>query len=148
MKASREGRGAPRYYGIAELALVVSDLKRSLAFYVDVLGFTLAPIDVGEGGRILRVGHGRYLGLWEVGRWHSRYLSAERNASYFGSVIGQAHPVFAVHQEDVPLLAERLRSGGYEVDGPITHQDGSLHLYASDPDGHAIEFWGRRPRHR
>ncbi|MDP3064407.1 MAG: VOC family protein [Chloroflexota bacterium] len=137
-----------RYYGIAELALVVSDLQRSLDFYVGLLGFRLAPYDVGEGGRILRIGRGRYMGLWQVGRWHSSYLSPERNARYFGQRIGQTHPVFAIRQDDVPLLAERLRAAGHEIDGPMPHGDGSLHLYVSDPDGHALEFWGRRPSSR
>jgi catechol 2,3-dioxygenase-like lactoylglutathione lyase family enzyme len=137
-----------RYYGIAELALVVSDLQRSLDFYVGLLGFRPAPFDVGDGGRILRIGRNRYMGLWQLGRWRSTYLSDERNARYFGRRLGQTHPVFAVHQDDVPRLAKRLRAAGHEVDGPMPHGDGSLHLYVSDPDGHALEFWGRRPSTR
>ena len=53
------------------------------------------------------------------------------------------HPVFGVAQEDVEPLAERLIAAGHKVVGPMAHADGSLHLYFSDPDGHAIEMWGK-----
>lgn len=133
-----------RYFGIAELAIVVSDIKRSKAFYVDILGFEPTSHAVGERACILRVGKDRYLGLWEPGAWHSKYLSPERSARYFGQQVAPAHPVFAIHQDDVPALARRLRQAGYSVDGPMPHADGSLHLYVLDPDNHALEFWGWR----
>ena len=133
-----------RYYGIAELAIVVSDLRRALAFYVDILGFEPTEHDVGEHARILRIGERRYLGLWEPGVWKSDFLSPERGARYFGNQVAPTHPVFAVHQDDVPAIAQRLRDAGYEIDGPMPHGDGSLHLYVSDPDNHAIKFWGWR----
>ena len=134
----------PRYFGIAELAIVVSDLKRSLEFYVDILGLEPTEHDVGEHARILQMGERRFLGLWEPGEWKSDFLSPERSGSYFGNQVVPTHPVIAVHQEDVPDLARRLQDAGYAVDGPMPHGDGSLHLYVSDPDNHAIEFWGWR----
>ncbi len=131
-----------RYYGIAELAIVVSDLKKSLEFYVDLLGFEPTEHDFGESARILKIGENRFMGLWEPGVWKSDFLSPERSSSYFGNEVAPTHPVFAVHQEDVPKIADRLRKAGYAIDGPMPHGDGSLHLYVSDPDNHAIEFWG------
>ncbi len=133
-----------RYYGIAELAIVVSDLKRSLEFYVDLLGFEPTRHDFGERARILKIGPNRYMGLWEPGVWRSDFLSPERSRRYFGNEVAPTHPVFAVHQDDVPRIAERLKNAGYRIDGPMPHGDGSLHLYVSDPDNHAIEFWGWR----
>lgn len=134
-----------RYYGIAELAIVVSDIQRAKEFYVGLLGFEETDLETGESSAILRIGENRYLGLWEPGRWRSDFLSAERGAAYFGNEVAPTHPVFAVHQDDVDEIARRLKSAGYPVDGPMPHGDGSLHLYVSDPDNHAIEFWGWRP---
>ena len=134
-----------RYYGLAELAIVVSDLQRAKDFYIDVLGFELSEHDMGERACILRIGENRFMGLWEPGVWKSDFLSPERSASYFGNEVAPTHPVIAVHQDDVPQIAERLTQAGYEIDGPMPHGDGSLHLYVSDPDNHAIEFWGWRP---
>jgi len=131
-----------RYYGIAELALVVSDLERAKRFYIDVLGFEPAGADVGPGGFLLRIGQRRYLGLWEVGAWHSDYLPAAQQTAYFGAQVCPAHPVFAIHNDDVAAVAERLRDAGFSPTGPVRHADGALHLYVSDPDKNAIEFWG------
>ena len=134
-----------RYYGIAELAIVVSDIHRAVEFYVGLLGMEMTDIDVGERARIVKMGDRRYLGLWEPGEWKSDFLAPERSASYFGNEVAPTHPVIAVHQDDVRDLARRLQDAGYKVDGPMPHGDGSLHLYVSDPDNHAIEFWGWRP---
>ncbi len=133
-----------RYYGIAELAIVVSSLERAKAFYVGLLGFEESEHDVGDGACILRIGENRFMGLWEPGVWKSDFLAPERSARYFGNEVAPTHPVFAVHQDDVAAIADRLRGAGYEIDGPMPHGDGSLHLYVSDPDKHAIEFWGWR----
>ena len=90
-----------RYYGIAELAIVVSNLERAKTFYVGLLGFELSEHDVGERACILRIGENRFLGLWEPGVWKSDFLAPERSASYFGNEVAPSHPVFAVHQDDV-----------------------------------------------
>jgi len=50
--------------------------------------------------------------------------------------------VFAVHQDDVSKIPERLTDAGFEVDGSMPHGDGSMRLCVSDTDNHAIEFWG------
>ena len=133
-----------RYYGIAELAIVVSNIDRSRDFYVDVLGFEPTDFETGQRACILKIGEGRYLGLWEPGEWRSDFLSPERGADYFGNAVAPTHPVFAVHQDDVAAIARRLTDAGYQVDGPMPHGDGSMHLYVSDPDSHALEFWGWR----
>ena len=42
-------------------------------------------------------------------------------------------------------LAERLKRAGYPVYGPNPQADGALQLYANDPDGLAMEWWGKEP---
>jgi catechol 2,3-dioxygenase-like lactoylglutathione lyase family enzyme len=133
-----------RYYGIAELAIVVSDIEQSLKFYVDLLGFETTSYDYGKHSAILKIGENRFLGLWEPGHWTSHFLSPEKTAAYFGNAVAPTHPVFAIHNDDIEPLAQKLKDAGYEIDGPMPHGDGALHLYVSDPDNHAIEFWGWR----
>ncbi|MDA1280344.1 MAG: VOC family protein [Chloroflexi bacterium] len=131
--------------GFAEVAIVVSDIERSTRFYVDVLGYEVFSADnfvPPRGARLIKVGADSILGLWEPGVWFSDYLG-ESFAGYFGSQIGQAHLVMGIDQADVATTAERLTAAGYEIAGPMPHGDGSLHLYVTDPDGHAIEFWGK-----
>lgn len=131
-----------RFYGIAELALVVSDLEKARHFYIDVVGFEPASGEIDPGACVLRIGKNRYLGLWEPGVWHSDYLPPGESSTYFGASLCPAHPVFAIHGDDIAALAERLRDAGYVPHGPIRHQNGCLHLYVLDPDNHAVEFWG------
>jgi len=52
-----------RYFGIAELAIVVTDIDKAQQFYVDLRGFERTDVDYGEGSRILKIGDQRYLGL-------------------------------------------------------------------------------------
>ena len=134
-----------RYYGIAELAIVVSNIQKAKEFYVDLLGFETTDHDFGNQSAILKIGENRFLGLWEPGAWTSDFLSPERTAAYFGNEVAPTHPVFAIHRDDVQDLEQQRTDAGYSIDGPMPHGDGSLHLYVSDPDNHAIEFWGWRP---
>ncbi len=132
----------PRFYGVIEAAIIVKDVKRALKFYMDVVGFEKSKHDAGPRAAIVKIGPRHFMGLWEPGVWTSNYLSPERNHEYFGHKPGQCHLVFGVHRDDVSALAGRLTEAGYKVDGPMPHGDGSPHLYVSDPDGHAVEFWG------
>lgn len=134
-----------RYFGVAELAIVVSDIARSKEFYVDLLGFEPTDFDYGGHAAILKMCDRRYLGLWEPGYWTSDFLSPERTSEYFGNAVAPTHPVIAIHADDIAPLAQKLTDAGYKIDGPMPHGDGALHLYVSDPDNHAIEFWGWRP---
>ena len=135
-----------RALGYAEVALVVADAERSARFYIDVVGYEMADFDVGEGARLIKVGPDHFMGLWEPNVWGSNRLPFEgAYGADFRRQVGQAHLVFAIHQDDVQPLAERLTEAGYPIHGPETHRDDSLHLYASDPDGHAMEWWGKRP---
>lgn len=132
--------------GYAEIAIVVKDIERATRFYVDVVRYEVADIDVGEGGTIIKVGPDHFLGLWEPNVWGSERAPFEgAYGDQFRKQVGQVHLVFAIHQDEIEPLAGRLADAGFPVHGPETHKDGSLHLYASDPDGHAMEWWGKTP---
>ena len=64
-----------RYYGIAELAIVVSDIERAKEFYIGLLGFEATDYEFGKGPAIVKIGENRYHGLCEPGEWRSDFLS-------------------------------------------------------------------------
>ncbi|MBI4218841.1 MAG: VOC family protein [Chloroflexi bacterium] len=131
--------------GYAEIALVVADAGRSARFYIDVVGYEPASLDLGKGARLIKVGPDHFLGLWEPNVWGAtRRPFGGAYGAEFRNRVGQTHVVFAIAEDEVPGLAERLTRAGYPVHGPEVHADGSYHLYASDPDGHAMEWWGKR----
>ena len=130
--------------GYAEVAIKVEDVERSARFYIDVVGYEESQYDMGPGHKILKVGPDHYLGLHKVGVMPERTIMGGRYGHYFQRNIGQVHLVFAIAQHEVQPLSERLAAAGYEIHGPEAHADGSLHLYASDPDGHAMEWWGKQ----
>ena len=133
-----------RALGYAEIAIVIGDVERSVDFYVNVVGYEVADVDVGERAAIMKVGPDHYLGLWEPGVWGSTRLPFEGTyGDEFRQKVRQAHLVFAIHEDEIEPLKERLIAAGYRVHGPETHGDGSLHLYAADPDGHPMEWWGK-----
>ncbi|MAX20444.1 MAG: hypothetical protein CL709_11520 [Chloroflexi bacterium] len=134
-----------RYYGIAELAIVASDIGSAKEFDTDLLGFEASNHEFGKGPAIVKIGENRYLCLWEPCEWRSDFLSPERSDAYFGNTAAPTHPVFAVRQDDVAKIPEGLPDAGFEVDGPMPHGDGSTHLYVPDPDNHAMESWGWSP---
>ncbi len=130
--------------GYAEIAIVINDIKRATDFYVNVVGYEVADADVGEKARIIKVGPDHYLGLWEPNIWGTDRAPFEGTyGEEFKSEVSQVHLVFAIHHDSIEPLKQRLIDAGYPVHGPETHGDGSLHLYASDPDGHAMEWWGK-----
>ncbi len=135
-----------RALGYAEIAIVVQNVERSTGFYVDVVGYQVADVDVGKGGRIIKVGPDHYLGLWEPNVWGKDGLPFDETyGAEFRREVRQAHLVFAIHEDEIEPLKERLIAADIPVHGPETHGDGSLHLYASDPDGHPMEWWGKVP---
>ena len=103
-----------RYYGIAELAIVVSGIGGAKEVDIELLGFEATNYEFGKGLAIVKIGENRYLGisvsrylgLWEPCEWRSDFLSPERSDAYFGNTAAPTHPVFAVRQDDVAKLPE------------------------------------------
>ncbi len=130
--------------GYAEIAIVINDIQRAADFYIDVVGYEDSGVDVGKGARIIKVGPDNFLGLWEPNVWGSdRPGFGMSYGQEFRSKVAQVHLVFAIHESEIEPLKKRLNDAGYPTHGPETHGDGSLHLYANDPDNHPMEWWGK-----
>ena len=113
--------------GFNELVLEVLDLDRSVRFYEDVLGLTIA--DRWEGRAWFKVGDDARLGLWapQVGIAGGR---------------GGIHVHYAMHipGDAYQAAVARLREHGYEPHEEDFEENG-LACYVTDPDGNVVELW-------
>ena len=125
----------PRFTGIHHLALTVSDLETSTAFYQLVFGFPPASELGGENlrRRLFRLPSGTNLGLTE----HNP-TTAERFTPFRP---GMDHVGFAVETTDeLRAWADHLATSGIEHSGPVDAPYGTA-LSFKDPDGIALEFF-------
>ena len=115
----------PGIEGIYEVAIPVSDLERSEAFYQGVLGL--------ESG--LRQ---------DERRWH--FLRAGGASGML--VLQEAEPgfrklhfAFTTTEDQIDAAVAVLRDRGVEVTDPVTHDwMPARSAYFSDPDGHELEL--------
>ena len=144
--------------GTNHTSFTVSDLDRSVAFYVDVLGFQLldrSPRDpsftekvVGVPGAEIEVAYvqapGHRLELIEYVAPNDRGKVVSRPCD-----TGFAHIAFDV--DDVDSVVDAVRRAGVEpLSDPVATNDGpnagGKAVYTRDPDGVTIEFIQRPKR--
>jgi catechol 2,3-dioxygenase-like lactoylglutathione lyase family enzyme len=125
----------PRIKQIAEVAVVVTDLERSRRFYREVLGlqeFHYAGLKEDEGATF-HLGNG-YVGLWLPGKWPGPVTDLG----------GKAHVVFYIDPTEEDSALATLRKHQVKFWGPRYNESGELHIDFEDPDGHMLEYWGRK----
>lgn len=132
----------PRINQIAEVALVVSDVERSCHFYGTVLGLKELRhhASASAGGATFHLGNG-FLGLWPQGKWE------EINPHIVGAakqLSGACHVVFYIDPADGDAALENLRKNNVKFWGPRFNEEGEIHIDFQDPDGHLLEYWGRK----
>jgi lactoylglutathione lyase len=129
---------------IFESHLTVSDLKRSMAFYGEVLGLKLAQVFLERKVAFYWVGRrgGSMLGLWEVGTTPQRL---------------NLHLAFSVDLPDLLEAPERLRAAditprdfcGTPTEEPVVLAwMPAASLYFQDRDGNSLEFLSMLPDSR
>ena len=120
---------------IGQVALTVSDLRRSLRFYQDVLGF--AVIDHADGSAGLGVEASPPLLL----------LSEQPGAQPMPRrATGLYHfAILVPGRADLGRSLRRLLETRYPLDGASDHLVSEA-LYLADPDGNGIEIYRDRPR--
>lgn len=157
-----------RVRGINHLALVCSDMRRTVEFYRTFLGFPLTKtIELGGGkGQhfFFDIGNGDSLAFF----WFpdappaSPGIASSPNFMGRGSTVSgigsMNHVAFDVDPAVIDEYAERLRAAGIDCVGPVNHDDSErgwseqMHdgvfvrsVYLFDPDGIKLELaaWSR-----
>lgn len=123
---------------IAEVAIVVTDLERSIKFYQEVLGLPLW--DRAETHATLRMGNG-FIGLWLPGAWELTPTDGRPPLRLQGGA--RQHFNFWIHNRDAAAAVENLRKHDVPFYGPRYNKKGEAHIDFEDPDGHMLEYWGR-----
>ena len=109
--------------GIDHVVLHVEDLKKSLDFYINILGMT--EHHGGEGYMFLRCGD-QVVGLFEVS--HGQEVNSGPDLN---------HMAFNAAQHDYAEVKATLESQGVEV--RARHGDPRC-VYFDDPDGHTLQI--------
>lgn len=127
-RAASAGRGLQLQS--AEPSFTVNDVEKSLAWYRDVLGFTVGEHWVREGqlGGVELVAGEVHFWLaqddWKKGRDRAK---------------GEGFRLYCATRQDVDKLAERIRSaGGTLLEEPHDEPWGGRALAVADPDGFKI----------
>ncbi len=129
---------APKTTCVGHIHLKVSDLDRAIAFYRDVLGFTL-KLRYGDGAAFLAAGeYHHHIGLntWESegglppppghsGLYHVAFLYPDRAA--------------------LVAVMQQVRNAGIPFDG-AAHHGVSTAVYLRDPDGNGVELYYDLPQ--
>ena len=119
--------------GISEVILVVADVKRSAAFYREVVG--LSPDDLGE----------KFAWFWAGSPGVSQRIGITAGPLSFGAahIRGPMHFAFGTERARIPGLKRALEQKGIEVEGPVEFKFwNALSIYFSDPDDNRVEFCG------
>jgi catechol 2,3-dioxygenase-like lactoylglutathione lyase family enzyme len=122
---------------IDHVTLVVEDLERSRAFYVDLLGMR----------HVERPSFG-FPGHWfQAGKTQIHLIEAHEKSSPAGlpEISGAAAPGrvmhFAFAVADCAQATARLKAAGVRVRGTGVRPDGFDQVWCHDPDGHVVELF-------
>ena len=122
---------------IGHVHLKVSDLDRSLAFYVGVLGFELTQRFGSQAAFISAGGYHHHIGL---NTWESRGGQPPSPGT-----TGLYHlAILYPSRADLADALRRLQAAGIPLDGASDHGVSEA-LYLSDPDGNGVELYHDRP---
>jgi lactoylglutathione lyase len=116
--------------GFGHIAFIVSDMKESLKFYCDVLGFThVFDIKDDKGNpwiEYIKVRDGQFIELF--------YGAPNRDKN-------QSYSHLCLEVDDIYDIAKVIKSHGYELlVEPQQGKDLNYQCWATDPDGNRIEF--------
>lgn len=122
---------------IGHVHLKVADLKRSLDFYVGLLGFRITTMYGKDAAFISAGGYHHHIGL---NTWYSKGASPApvRSAGLFHTAI--LYPT----RKDLAVILDRLQKAGYPLTGASDHGVSEA-LYLNDPDGNGVELYRDRP---
>ena len=128
----------PPNTSIGHVHLKVSNIKRSLEFYCDLLGFELITTYGDDAAFISAGGYRHHIGL---NTWMSKDGSApaRENTGLFHVAI------LLPSRKDLAILLNRLRKAKYPISGAADHGVSEA-IYLNDPDENGIELYWDRPK--
>lgn len=128
----------PSQTRIGHVHLKVSDLRRSLEFYCDLLGFQLTTMYGTEAAFVSAGGYHHHIGL---NTWFSKDAPPADKKS-----VGLFHvAILFPTRKDLAVIYDRLRKANYPLNGASDHGVSEA-LYLDDPDGNGIELYCDRPK--
>jgi catechol 2,3-dioxygenase len=128
----------PAQTRIGHVHLKVADLKRSLSFYQDLLGFEIQQYYGDSAVFISAGGYHHHIGL---NTWHSKNAQPApvNSTGLFHTAI--LYPA----KKDLAEIAKRLVDANYPLTGAADHGV-SLAIYMNDPDDNGVELYWDLPR--
>lgn len=128
----------PAQTRIGHVHLKVADLKRSLEFYSDLLGFEITMMYGTQAAFISADGYHHHIGL---NTWHSKDAPPSPVDSVGLYHIAILYPT----RKDLAKIYDRLRKSYYPLTGASDHGVSEA-LYLEDPDGIGVELYWDKPR--
>lgn len=135
---TRDSYAIPPQTRIGHVHLKVSDLQRSLDFYVGLLGFKIME-EVGvQAAFISAGGYHHHIAL---NTWFSKGSEpAPRNMP------GLFHTAIVYpERRELARILERINQSAYSLSGAADHGVSEA-LYLDDPDGNGVELYWDKPR--
>lgn len=122
---------------IGHIHLKVADLDRALAFYRDLLGFTVMTMYGDQAAFISAGGYHHHIGL---NTWYSKDMppAPVRSAGLFHTAI--LYPT----RRDLAVALQRLIDANYPITGASDHGVSEA-IYLDDPDQNGVELYWDRP---
>jgi glyoxylase I family protein len=135
LRTYRDPKRPSAGHGVHHLALICSDVERTIRFYQDVLGFPLFDVVEnrdypGSTHFFLDIGHGNLLAFFDFPG-----LPLGQATEAYGAV---QHVAISVDQDHLDAVRERLDETGTPYLGPDRGLTDSI--YVKDPDGIQIEL--------
>lgn len=128
----------PAQTRIGHVHLKVSDLKRALDFYHDLLGFEITMTYGDQAAFISAGGYHHHIGL---NTWHSKgYPPASPKG------VGLYHTaILYPTRKDLAMILNRLKDANYPLTGASDHGVSEA-IYLNDPDGNGVELYWDKPK--
>jgi catechol 2,3-dioxygenase len=122
---------------IGHVHLKVADLDRALAFYRDVLGFTVTGRIGDQLAFLAAGGYHHHIGLNTLESANGTPPAPTHTGLYHAAI---RYPT----REALATALKQIRASGYPVSHGSDH-GASESIYLSDPDGNGIELYWDRP---
>lgn len=139
-----------------DLGVVVSDLEKSIKFYTEALGFSVAggftaePQVVQDSGLgkeeslvIKTLALSKEKGATKIKLMQSEKGSEKSDQTYITSSLGFSY--LTIHVKNMDTSVERLKKAGVKIlaKGPVALSGGKVYLtVVKDPDGNFVELVG------